>query len=84
MTADPHATDWGIDPYPLPADHAVMDNEATYRERERRYRDSSAYARMQKRYPELRYWIARCCKPDLIGGAAPDRQHPAGSVVLLE
>ena len=59
----------------------TMRSESAYRELERGYRRSDQYAWMQQRYPQLRFWIARCDPSDLVGTPATktplqwDRNH---------
>lgn len=85
MTTERNPADWDLDPFPLSAESIAMDSEATYRERENSYRRSSAYAGMRRRYPQLRYWIARCRQPDLIGGSAsPAAPQPVLPGVMLQ
>jgi hypothetical protein len=62
-------------------DGAAMESESSYREREERYRSSEEYAAMQRRYPQLRFWISRCPGSDLVGetadrDSAPPLQSP--------
>jgi hypothetical protein len=56
----------------VPGDGAPMESESSYREREQRYRSSEEYAAMQRRYPQLRFWVSRCPGSDLVGGMHSD------------
>jgi hypothetical protein len=47
-----------------------MDSETAYRDLEQGYRCSEQYAAMRRRYPQLRFWIARCHPSDLVGDAS--------------
>lgn len=65
-------------------DGAGMESESSYREREERYRSSEEYADMQRRYPQLRFWISRCPGSDLVGGTADrDSVPPLQSPVSI-
>ena len=54
---------------PVSGDAHTMSSESTYRDLEQGYRCSDQYAAMQRRYPQLRFWIARCHPSDLVGDA---------------
>ncbi len=77
MTTEPNqmVPDSGLTP--VAGDHASMDSELLYRERERGYRQSEQYALMQRHYPQLRLWISRCQHSDLVSDSRLDwdRSH---------
>ena len=56
---------------PVSGDAHTMSSESAYRDLEQGYRCSEQYAAMQQRYPQLRFWIARCHPSDLVGGSPP-------------
>lgn len=56
---------------PVAGDAHTMTSESAYRDLEQGYRCSAQYAAMQRRYPQLRFWIARCHPSDLVGGSMP-------------
>ena len=57
-------------------------SETAYRDLEQGYRCSEQYAAMQRRYPQLRFWIARCHPSDLVGDPPPQARPPQGSTAL--
>ena len=69
---------WVPDPglIPVAGDAHAMTSESAYRKLELGYRASEQYAAMQRRYPQLRFWIARCHPTDLVGDA-PDKTTPS-------
>jgi hypothetical protein len=68
----------GLDPglRPVSGVFDAMNSESAYRDLEQGYRASEQYAAMQRRYPQLRFWIARCNPSDLVGGS-PAQTMPA-------
>jgi hypothetical protein len=56
---------------PVSGDANTMSSESAYRDLEQGYRCSEQYAAMRQRYPQLRFWIARCHPSDLVGGSPP-------------
>jgi hypothetical protein len=69
---------WVPDPglIPVAGDAHAMTSESAYRKLELGYRASEQYAAMQRRYLQLRFWIARCHPTDLVGDA-PDNTTPS-------
>ena len=67
---------------PVSGDATTMTSESAYRELEQGYRCSEEYAAMQRRYPQLRFWIARCHPSDLVGDPPPQARPPQGSTAL--
>ena len=61
---------------PVAGDAHTMSSESAYRKLELGYRASEQYAAMQRRYPQLRFWIARCHPTDLVGDA-PNKAVPS-------
>ena len=61
----------GLDPglTPVSGQFDTMNSETAYRDLEHGYRCSEQYAAMQSRYPQLRFWIARCHPSDLVDDA---------------
>ncbi len=66
---DPRGLDPGLTP--VSGDFDTMDSETAYRDLEQGYRCSEQYAAMQRRYPQLRFWIAHCQPSDVVGGSPP-------------
>ncbi|MBD1194536.1 hypothetical protein [Vulcanococcus sp. Clear-D1] len=60
-----------------------MTSESAYRKLERGYRASEQYAAMQQRYPQLRFWIARCDPSDLVADPHP-RSIPSQASPALQ
>jgi hypothetical protein len=56
---------------PVSGDAHTMSSDSAYRDLEQGYRCSEQYAAMQRRYPQLRFWIAHCQPSDLVGGSPP-------------
>jgi hypothetical protein len=52
---------------PVAGDAHTMSSESVYRKLELGYRASEQYAAMQRRYLQLRFWIAHCHPSDLVG-----------------
>jgi hypothetical protein len=77
---DPRGLDPGLTP--VSGDFDTMDSETAYRDLEQGYRCSEQYAAMQRRYPQLRFWIARCHPSDLVGDPPPQARPPQGSTAL--
>ena len=65
----PRGPDSGL--IPVSGDAHTMSSESAYRDLEQSYRCSEQYAAMRQRYPQLRFWIARCDPSDLVGGLPP-------------
>ena len=61
---------------PVSGDAHTMSSDSAYRDLEQGYRASEQYAAMQRRYPQLRFWIARCHPSDLVG-SSPAQTVPA-------
>ncbi|MBM5784770.1 MAG: hypothetical protein FJ076_08025 [Cyanobacteria bacterium K_DeepCast_35m_m1_288] len=59
-----------------------MSSDSDYRQLEQGYRSSEQYAAMQQRYPQLRFWIARCHPSDLVADPLPQSTPPQGASAL--
>jgi hypothetical protein len=68
---NPRVPDPGLEPI-SGEQQIAMRSETNYRDLERGYRQTEQYAWMQKRYPQLRFWITHCHPTDLVGG---DSKH---------
>lgn len=77
----------GLDPglTPVSGDFDSMDSETAYRDLEQGYRCSEQYAAMQRLYPQLRFWTARCHPSDLVSDAGDAvTQAEQGSALAWE
>ena len=75
---------WVPDPglIPVAGDAHTMPSESVYRKLELGYRASEQYAVMQRRYPQLRFWIARCHSFDLVGDDPNKAMRSQGASAL--
>ena len=67
---------------PVAGDAHTMSSESAYRKLELGYRASEQYAVMQRRYPQLRFWIARCHSSDLVGDEPNKAMRSQGASAL--
>ena len=82
MTTEENPRGLDSDLIPVSGDAQSMSSESDYRQLEQGYRCSEQYAAMQQRYPQLRFWIARCHPSDLVGDPPPQSTPPQGSSAL--
>lgn len=75
----------GLDPglTPVSGDFDSMDSETAYRDLEQGYRCSEQYAAMQRLYPQLRFWTARCHPSDLVSDAGDAEAQAEQSSALV-
>ena len=77
---NPRVPDSGLTP--VSGDAQSMSSETDYRQLEQGYRSSEQYAAMQQRYPQLRFWTARCHPTDLVDDPPPQSTQPHGASAL--
>ena len=80
MTTESNQKDFDPGLTPVAGDHALMDSESLYRERERGYRQSEQYASMQRLYPQLRLWMSLCQQSDLVSDSILDWERSHGDI----